>query len=92
MRRTEEQVLAAYLDGSRLKCIPSKRSKKLIVLRWLAERFEPGVRYSEREVNDLIGQSHPDFATLRRELYDNYFLNREDGVYWRQEGERDEPA
>ena len=83
-KRSDEEVLAAYLDGERLKTIPAKQSKKLIVLRWLAQRFDPGRAYSEREVNDLIATSHPDFATLRRELYDNYLLDRADGVYRRR--------
>ncbi|HET6893887.1 MAG TPA: DUF2087 domain-containing protein [Candidatus Baltobacteraceae bacterium] len=84
MKRTDEQILSGYVDGQRLKCVPAKRSKKLIVLRWLVQRFEPGVRYTEREVNDLIAQSHPDFATLRRELFDAYLIERADGVYWRE--------
>lgn len=83
MQRTEEQILSAYLDKERLKAIPSKRSKKLIVLRWLVQRFEPGVRYSEAQVNELIGRAHPDFCTLRRELYDAYLINRAGGYYWR---------
>ncbi len=83
-KRTDEEVLAAYLAGNRLKTIPAKRSKKIIVLRWLAERFEYGRAYSEREVNDLLAASHPDYATLRRELYDNYLLDRTDGVYRRR--------
>jgi len=85
LKRTDEQILAAYLDGEKLKVIPTKRSKKLIVLRWLVERFERGRRYAEADVNRLIAQSHPDFATLRRELYDNYLLERANGEYWRSE-------
>lgn len=83
MKRTDQQILNAYLDGERLKVIPAKRSKKLIVLKWLVQRFEPGVRYSEAVVNKMIAHAHPDFATLRRELYDAYLINRADGYYWR---------
>ena len=83
MKRTDDQILAAYLDGEQLKVIPSKRSKKLVVLRWLAQRFEPGVDYPEAQVNAMIKTAHDDFATLRRELYDNYLLNRADGIYRR---------
>lgn len=83
VKRTDEQILAAYLDGERLKVIPAKRSKKLIVLRWLAERFEVGVDYPESQVNAMIKIAHEDFATLRRELYDNYLLDRADGIYRR---------
>jgi hypothetical protein len=84
VKRTDDQILAAYLDGERLKVIPAKRSKKLIVLRWLVERFKPGVDYPESAVNAMIKVAHEDFATLRRELYDNYMLDRKDGIYHRR--------
>lgn len=87
MKRTDEQILQAYLANGQLKTIPAKRSKKLIVLRWLAERFETGREYAEREVNDIIARVHPDFATLRRELYDNRFFDRHDSVYRRTDPE-----
>lgn len=83
-KRTDAEILAAYLVDGKLKVIPKKQGRKLIVLRWLVERFEFGVRYPEAEVNALIGKAHPDFATLRCELYDNYFLDRGDGIYWRR--------
>lgn len=79
----ERRTLSNYLDGERLKVIPRKESRKRIVLAWLVERFDVGVTYTESEVNALIGRSHPDFATLRRELYDRYFLDRKDNAYWR---------
>jgi hypothetical protein len=83
MKRTDAQILAAYLEGERLKVIPAKRSKKLVVLRWLVERFEPGVDYPESEVNAMIEIAHEDFATLRRELYDSYLMDRANGIYRR---------
>ncbi len=53
---------------------------------WLADRFEPGVKYTEREVNALLNQWHTfgDPVTLRRELYDDRRIDRtRDGArYW----------
>jgi hypothetical protein len=66
--------------------MPARPAARLIVLRWLAERFEPGRRYPEREVNELLGRSHADFAMLRRYLVDHGLLERTQGVYWRSEG------
>ena len=37
----------------------------------------------ESQVNAMIKIAHKDFATLRRELYDNYLLDRADGIYRR---------
>jgi hypothetical protein len=84
----ERKVLRDFFVGERLKEIPAVRKKRLVVLRALAARFEPGVRYSEREVNEILGRSHPDTATLRRELISdaNGLMRRERGVYWRVEG------
>jgi predicted transcriptional regulator len=79
----ERKVLRTYLDGERLTKIPDVRKKRDVILAWLAERFEHGRRYAEREVNEIIGRHHPDFATLRRELVGARLMERESGVYWR---------
>jgi DNA-binding transcriptional ArsR family regulator len=79
----ERLVLRNFFDGERLKEIPVNLSKRLVVLAWLAERFEPGRRYPEREVNEIITRHHPDYAALRRELVDQRFMQREHGFYWR---------
>lgn len=81
----DRKVLRDFLDGERLKGIPASRKKREVVLRWLAERFEHGVRYPEKEVNAIIGRHHHDFETLRRELIGYGLLARERGVYWRPE-------
>ncbi|HYH78282.1 MAG TPA: metalloregulator ArsR/SmtB family transcription factor [Longimicrobium sp.] len=79
----ERKVLRTYLDGERLTKIPDVRKKRDVVLAWLADRFEHGRRYPEREVNEIIGRHHPDFATLRRELIGARLMEREGGIYWR---------
>jgi len=85
----DRKVLRDYCVGQRLKQIPAKEKKLVAVLRWLATRFEPGKEYTEREVNAIIEQVHPDYATLRRELVDFHFLERQGGggIYWRAAGQ-----
>ena len=78
-----QKVLRDFFDGERLKEIPAKRKKRLVVLHWLAERFEPDRRYGELEVNALLKQHHPDCAALRRELVDAHLLERAASIYWR---------
>jgi hypothetical protein len=76
-------VLRQFFDAEgRLKQIPVKRAKLLVVLAHLAAAFEPGRRYPERTVNEIIKRFHPDFCTLRRDLVDFRFLGREGGEYW----------
>jgi biotin operon repressor len=80
----ERKVLRDYTRNRRLTQIPVKRHKLLVVLRWLAGYFQSDVKYTEREVNAIIGQYHEDYASLRRELIDFGFLRRErgGGAYW----------
>jgi len=79
----EARVARAFWDGPRLLAMPAKRSKRLVVLDRLAQRFEPGVSYPEVEVNAMLSLAHPDYAMLRRYLVDEGFLAREFGFYWR---------
>ena len=81
----ERKVLRDFFDGERLKEIPASRKKREVILRWLADRFEPDARYPEAAVNATIARHHPDFATLRRELIGARLMQRENGVYWRVE-------
>ena len=84
--RDLDRVMRAFVVDGRLVKIPSSMAKRLVVLDWLAQRFEPGQRYSEQMVNLILGQVHPDTAALRRYLVDEGFLDREAGQYWRSGG------
>jgi DNA-binding transcriptional ArsR family regulator len=83
----QQQVLRSFLEGERLKEIPASRKKRDVILDWLADRFEHGVRYPEAELNTIIKRHHADSATLRRELIGGGWMAREAGVYWRLERE-----
>ena len=80
------RVLRAFVRDGRLVSIPAVHAKRLVVLDWLSQRFEPGRRYSEEMVNLILVQVHSDTAALRRYLVDDDFLTRDDGVYWRTGG------
>ncbi len=66
--------------------IPMQRTKRLVLLDLLAQRFLPGQLYSEARVNLILGQFNADWAALRRYLVDEEFLDRRDGFYWRAGG------
>ena len=80
------RVLRAFVRDGRLVSIPASHGKRLVVLDWLVQRFEPGRRYPEETVNLIISQVHPDTAALRRYLVDDELLSREGGMYWRSGG------
>ncbi len=79
----EETIRRSFFVGNRLKTVPARRSRREIVLRILARRFEPGRIYREPEVNEILKGAHPDFCTLRRELVMARLIEREKGRYWR---------
>jgi len=83
----DQRVLHYFLtEDGRLRTIPSKHSKLLVVLDHLSQSFEPGRSYPEAEVNEILMRFHPDYAALRRYLVENDFMTREHNVYWRSGG------
>ena len=90
MTDDERVVLARFFSGRVLNEIPSQRAKQLVVLQRLVLEFDPGRRYTEFEVNDVLGTFHPDWSTLRRGMVDEGLLDRESAaggnLYWRSGG------
>lgn len=86
MTAAEREILGRFFRGERLVEIPSSRSKRQVVLERLALEFDPGRRYDESEVNEILGRFHADHASLRRYLVDEGLLDREAGEYWRSGG------
>ncbi|MBE0697186.1 MAG: DUF2087 domain-containing protein [Anaerolineaceae bacterium] len=81
----ERTVVKNYsLPDGRLKEIPTQEKKLLAILKHVVQVFEPGVRYSEKQVNDALKRFHPDSATLRRALVDRHMIERElnGAAYW----------
>jgi hypothetical protein len=80
------RVLRVFVRDGRLTSIPTVRAKRVIVLDWLAQRFEPGRHYPEATINLMLSAVHPDTAALRRYLVDEGIMARERGEYWRAGG------
>lgn len=80
-------VLQRFFDADgRLLTIPAKQSRQIAMYDLLAQRFVPGVRYTELEVNRELMAVYADYVSLRRGLVDFGFLDRADGQYWRSGG------
>jgi hypothetical protein len=79
--------LRRYVRAGRISVIPAKRAARLLLLDQVAQAFEPGRRYPELAVNEILKTFYDDHATLRRYLVDEDLLSRTaDGTYWRSGG------
>jgi hypothetical protein len=78
--------LRVFLGQGRIETIPARQSRRRLLLDVIAQAFEPGVSYSERQVSLFLAAVHDDYAALRRHLVDEDFLSRADGRYWRSGG------
>jgi hypothetical protein len=79
-------ILRGFFSRGRLTHVPLAHAKRMVVLDYLAQSFEPGVRYPEAEVNEILSKFHDDYAALRRYLVDADFLGRSENFYWRTGG------
>ena len=82
--RIPHSALRDHFTGHQLKQIPAKEKKWLVILRWLATQFEPGIRYTEKQVNAILTPINEDYAQMRRDLIGFGFMRRErgGGDYW----------
>ncbi|MTI46320.1 DUF2087 domain-containing protein [Sporosalibacterium faouarense] len=80
--------LENFLDEKgRIKQWPSKYSLKIEVVKYVAEKFEEGRVYSEKEVNEIINEWHTynDYFMLRRGMIEYKLLarKRDGSEYWK---------
>ena len=67
-----------YADQSGLiSRLPTRLSKKIELANWAATLFETGTQYTEKEVNEIIGQFILDYALIRRMLVNSGQLVRD---------------
>ena len=91
----DRKVLRNFLapDG-RIKDFPAQEKKLEAVLRYVLSSFEPGVRYTEKQVNEILSRYHDDYAFMRRSLIEYRMLAREGGggAYWRPVDPEHQPS
>jgi len=80
------KILSDYMntDGT-LKALPTQNKKLMVILRYAMKFFEPGKRYPEKQVNEILVRFHEDTASLRRYMVDHGLFKREKGIYWLSE-------
>ena len=94
METDTTQVVERFMADGRLRRLPSKAAKRFLVLEQVAQLFEPGVRYTERQVDavlrgvvvDRSEGGDADHVAVRRYLIDHGLMSRDHGVYWRTGG------
>lgn len=84
----DRKILRDYLneDGT-IHQLPTNQRKLDVILGYIADHFDFGRMYTEKEVNEIISALHDDIAGLRRDMIMMCYLDRErDGsAYWRLE-------
>ncbi len=76
-------------ENMQLTALPSKHKKQLVAYYYLATKLDAQQKYTEKEINELLNTwaVFGDPATLRREMFNKYLLNRTDDCrcYWKKE-------
>jgi len=82
----DSKVMKTFVDSEgRISAFPAQEKKFLVLLRYVVQAFEPGRRYPEKEVNEILKRYNEDTASLRRGLVEYKLMLREGGggAYWR---------
>ena len=78
------ELLRPFIRDGRITTLPAKRTRRRLLLDRVAQAFEPGRRYPEKDVDEILKAVWDDHCTLRRYLVDEAFLSRTAaGIYWR---------
>jgi hypothetical protein len=79
--------LRPFIRNGRITVMPARHSARLALLNEVAQAFEPGRRYDETVVNEILKSLYDDHAALRRYLIDEGLMSRTPGgTYWRSGG------
>ncbi|GAB3703691.1 hypothetical protein GCM10028793_32920 [Nocardiopsis oceani] len=77
------EVLRIHMPQGRITSVPVRRPARLVLLDQVARAFEPGVRYTEDEVNEVLRRFSANLVVLRRSLMDEGFMEHDRTRYWR---------
>jgi hypothetical protein len=73
----KDKILKKYFDGESLKRFPKKEKEKLVILQKIVKSFDDGVKYDEKQVNEILKRIYStDHVGIRRYLVDYKFMER----------------
>jgi len=81
----DRKVINTFCDeDGRIKQFPAQQKKFEAILRYVVKEFDPGVRYTEKEVSEILSRFSDDYASLRLGLIEYKLMGREagGGAYW----------
>ncbi len=79
------KTLKQFMSDGRLHSFPAQYKRQLYILEEVAKVFEPGIRYSEHQVDAILKDIYEyDHCSLRRALVDARLLTRAQGIYWKE--------
>ncbi|MCT4541969.1 MAG: DUF2087 domain-containing protein [Vallitalea sp.] len=80
-----KKILQTYFtEEGKLKTLPAKEKRKIIVLREIISNFKTNTKYTEVEINRILERIYDDHVLLRRYLIEYGFLDRYNdcSYYW----------
>jgi biotin operon repressor len=90
----DRKVLSTFVgtDG-RFVAFPAQAKKAQVLVRYALRAFDPGVRYSEREVGEILARFTDDTARVRRAFVDHGLMQRtpDGSSYWRTDADERPP-
>jgi Uncharacterized protein conserved in bacteria len=70
------ESLFESLEPLKLKVFSPKEKKKIVILSKIATQFEKQKKYTEKQVNEILKEIYPDYATIRRYLIEYGYMER----------------
>ena len=78
-----QKVIDSFIKYGRLVQLPAQHKKRVYILEFFLQKFDPNRIYTEAEVNVIIQRYYDDFCTIRREFIINKMMTRAAGRYHR---------
>ncbi len=81
----DRKVINTFCESDgRIRQFPAQQKKFEVILRHVIQAFESGVRYTEKQVNEILKNYSDDTAALRRGFIEYKMMQREGGggEYW----------
>jgi DNA-binding transcriptional ArsR family regulator len=83
--RTALLLVKLQNEEGRLESLPGSPRHRSVVLRWMADHFDTGRIYPEREVRRILMELCDEAEAARKELLKRRWLQQQGGVYRRVE-------